>query len=142
MRSGQGKRKLSGKYMRTRKATGQKINSLKIVEKAFEKIEKEKKQNPIQVYIAAIENSAPREDTTRIRRGGVVTPISVDVSSLKRLDEAIKNIALAAFAESFKSRTRVEDALAKEIILAAGGDASSYAIKRKNEIERIARASR
>ncbi|MDO8625795.1 MAG: hypothetical protein Q7R47_06945, partial [Candidatus Diapherotrites archaeon] len=58
MRSGQGKRKMSGKYIRSRWATGKKINAMKIVEKAFEIIARETKQNPVQVLVTALENSA------------------------------------------------------------------------------------
>ncbi|HIH16015.1 MAG TPA: 30S ribosomal protein S7, partial [Candidatus Diapherotrites archaeon] len=121
MRSGQGKRKLSGKYIRGRGSCGKKIQALKIVEKAFAIAERETKQNPVQVLVQAIENSAPREDITRIKRGGISYTVAVDIAPMKRVDEALKNIALAAFAQSFNSKTSAEQALAKELILAAKG---------------------
>ncbi len=142
MRSGQGKRKLSGKFIRGRGSCGKKLEVVQIVERAFIIIEKQTKQNPIQVFVKAIENAAPREDITRIKRGGVAYTLAVDVSPLKRLDEAIKNIALGAFGGSFNKKTSAEVALAEEIIAAANNDAKSSAIKRKDEVERIARASR
>lgn len=142
MRSGQGKRKLSGKYIRSRWACGKKLNAMKIVEKAFDIIEKETKQNPIQVLIQAIENSAIREDTTRIKKGGVAYSVAVDVSPLRRVDEAIKNISLAGYASSYNSKTTASEGLAKEIILAAKEDNNSFSIKRRDELERIAIASR
>ena len=142
MRSGQGKRKLSGKFIRGRGSCGKKLEAVQIVEKAFAIIEKQTKQNPIQVFVKAVENAAPREDITRIKRGGVAYTIAVDVSPLKRLDEAIKNIALGAFGGSFNRKTSAEVALAEEIIAAANNDTKSSAIKRKDEVERIARASR
>ncbi|MCX8158587.1 MAG: 30S ribosomal protein S7 [Candidatus Diapherotrites archaeon] len=142
MRSGQGKKKLSGKFIRGKKACGQKLNAMKIVEKALDIVEQKTKQNPIQVLVKAIENSGPREDTTRIKRGGIIYTVSVDVSPMKRVDEALKNISLAAFASSFNNKKKVEEALANEIIDAAKGESSSYSIKRRDEIERIAKASR
>ncbi len=142
MRSGQGKRKLSGKYIRGRGGCGKKLQAMQIVERAFEKIEQETKQNPIQVLILAIENSAPREDTTRIKRGGITYTQAVDVSPLKRIDESLKNLALAAFASSFNSPKSAEECLAEELILASKGDGKSYSIKRMDEVERIAKASR
>jgi small subunit ribosomal protein S7 len=142
MRSGQGRRKLSGKYIRGRGSCGKKLQAMKIVENAFELIEKETKQNPIQLLVKAIENVSPREDITRIKRGGISYTISVDVAPLKRIDEALKNIALAAFQGSFKKKVSAEEALAKEIVLASKGDNASFAVKRKDEIERIAIASR
>jgi len=142
MRSGQGKRKLSGKFIRGRGSCGKKLEAMKIVEKSFEIIEKQTKQNPIQVLVKAIENSAPREDITRIKRGGVAYSLAVDVSPLKRLDEAVKNIALGGFGASFNKKVTAEQALADEIIAAANNDLKSSAVKRKDEVERIAKASR
>jgi len=142
MRSGQGKRKLSGKFIRGRGSCGKKLQTMEIVEKAFVVIERQTKQNPIQVFVKAIENSAPREDITRIKRGGVAYSLAVDLAPLKRLDESIKNIALAAFGNSFNKKVSAEQALADEIISAAANDAKSSAIKRKDEVERIAKASR
>jgi len=142
MRSGQGKRKLSGKFIRGRGSCGKKVESMAIVDKAFEIIEKQTKQNPIQVLVKAIENASPREDVTRIKKGGVAYSLAVDVSPMKRLDEAVKNIALGGFGISFNKKITAEQALADEIIAAANNDIKSSAIKRKDEVERIAKASR
>ena len=142
MRSGQGRRRLSGKYIRGRKSCGKKLQAMKIVEKAFEIIEKETKQNPIQILVRAIENSAPREDVTRFRKGGIAYTQAVDVAPLRRIDEALKNIAVATFSQSFNSKVSASEALAKELILAAKNDNQSFSIKRKNEVERIAASSR
>ncbi len=142
MRSGQGKRKMSGKYIRGRGSCGKKFQAMRIIEEAFEIIEAETKQNPVQVLVKAIENAAPREDTTRIKRGGVSYTQSVDVSPMRRVDDSLKNIALAAFAQSFNNRTSAESALAKEIILASNNDNASFSIKRRDEVERIAMSSR
>ena len=142
MRSGQGKRKLSGKFIRGRDGCGKKIQATQIVEGAFDIVFAQTNQNPIQMLIKAIENAGPREDTTRIKRGGVTYTVSVDVSPRKRVDEALKNIALAAFSASFNSRISAQDALAKEIILAAKEDNASFSIKRRDELERIAKSSR
>ncbi|MBU0635817.1 30S ribosomal protein S7 [Candidatus Micrarchaeota archaeon] len=142
MRAGQGKRKMSGKFIRGRHGTGRKIQAMQIVENAFERIEHETKQNPLQILIDAIEHATVREDTTRIKRGGVAYSVSVDVAPMKRVDEAIKNLALSGFAGSFKKKTPAHEALAREIILAAKGDNASFSIKRRDEVERIAMASR
>jgi len=142
MRSGQGKRKLSGKFIRGRGSCGKKLETMQIVERAFEIIEKQTKQNPIQVYVKALENAAPREDVTRVKKGGVAYTLAVDVSPLKRLDEAIKNLALGGFGSSFNKKVSAQEALAAEIIAAAANDIKSSAIKRKDEVERIAKASR
>lgn len=142
MRSGQGKRKMSGKFIRGRNSCGKKIQAMQIVEKAFEQIERETGQNPVQALISAIENAAVREDTTRIKKGGVAYTVAVDVAPMRRVDEALKNLALSGFAGSFNKKVRAHEALAKEISLAAKGDSNSVSIKRRDEVERIAVASR
>ncbi len=142
MRSGQGKRKLSGKYIRGRGSTGKKLQNIQTVEKAFEIIEKKTKKNPVQVYVDAIENAAPREDVTRAKRGGVAYSLAVDVSPIRRLDDSIKNIALASFGGSFNKKVSASEALAEEIIACAAGDMKSLAMKRREEVERVAKASR
>ena len=142
MRSGQGKRKLSGKYIRGRGSCGKKIQALHTVEKAFEIIERETKENPIQILVRAVENAAPCEDITRLKKGGISYTQAVDIAPLRRVDESLKNIAVAAFSQSFNSKTPAAQALAKEIMLAAKKDAASFSVKRRNEVERIAASSR
>lgn len=142
MRSGQGKKKLGGKIYRGRLNCGKKLMVLKAVDNAFDIINKKTGKNPVQILIDAIENSTPNEDTTRIRKRGVASAESVDVAPSKKLDEALKNIVLAVFANTFKTKTNFDVVLANEIMLAASKDQKSYAIKRKDEIERIAKSSR
>ncbi|PJA19229.1 MAG: 30S ribosomal protein S7, partial [Candidatus Diapherotrites archaeon CG_4_10_14_0_2_um_filter_31_5] len=142
MRSGQGKRKLSGKYIRGKRSCGKKLQAMRIVEDAFLIIENETKQNPLQVLVKAIQNSAPREDITRVKKGGIAYTLSVDVAPLKRIDESLKNIALAAFSSSFNKKVDAAQTLAKELILASKNDSNSFSVKRKDEVERIAVSSR
>ena len=137
MRSGQGKRKLSGKYVRGRGSCGKKLQAMRIVEEAFEIIEKETKENPIQILIRAIEFSGPREDITRLKRGGISYTQAVDVAPMRRIDEALKNIAVAAFTQCFNTKKDAAQALANEITLASKEDNASFSVKRRNEVERI-----
>ncbi|MDD3178441.1 MAG: 30S ribosomal protein S7 [Candidatus ainarchaeum sp.] len=142
MRSGQGKKKLSGKFLRGKFACGKKEKMIKAVDLAFDHINKVTKENPMQVFISAIENSAPREDIIRLQRGGITYNQAVDIAPIKRLDEALKNIALAPFKATYKTRKDMAISLAEELIAASKNDQKSYAVKRKDEIERIAQGSR
>jgi len=142
MRSGQGKRKLSGKYIRNRQGCGKKLQAMRTVEEAFEIVEAKTKQNPLQVLVKALENAAPREDTTKIKRGGIAYAVAVDVAPITRLDEALKNIALAGFVGSFNKKKTAGEALAEELILASQEDQKSLSVKRRDEVERIAKSSR
>jgi len=142
MRGGTGE-KVGGKLIRTHgKLQGKKTKVIKIVEEAFDIIHEKTKQNPIQYLIKAIENSAPREDVTRVEYGGVRYQVAVDVSPKRRVDMALKNVSLAAIISSFDKKATLAEALANEIILAATGDVNSYAIKKKDETERMARSAR
>jgi small subunit ribosomal protein S7 len=143
MRGGTGE-KTSGKVIRTNGSLqGKKSKALRIVEKAFAKIADKTKKNPIQVLIDAIQNAAPREDFTRVSFGGVSYQVAVDVSAQRRLDMALRNITLAAIMGSFDKKKTLSDALADEIELAAKNDvASSYAIKKRDETERMAKSAR
>ena len=105
MRSGQGKRKLSGKYIRGRGSCGKKIQAMRIVEDAFDMIHAQTNENPVQILVRAVENAAPREDVTRLKKGGVAYSQAVDVAPMKRIDESVKNLALAGFYGSFNTNT-------------------------------------
>lgn len=124
------------------KNKGKKMMSYSIVKMAFEIIAARTGQNPLQVLIRAIENSSPREETTRIMYGGIVYYVAVDVSPQRRVDLALRNLAIGAREVAFNNPTPIEEALAEEIIAAANGDQKSFAVRRKEEIERIALSSR
>ena len=121
---------------------GKKVKSLNIVKTALDIIFLETGKNPVELLVRAVENSSPNEDTTRIVYGGVVYHVSVDVSPLRRLDLALRFIAEGVRESTYSNPQMIEEALAKEIILASNNDMTSHAIKKKNEQERIAMSSR
>ncbi len=142
MRSGQGTKKVAGRYIRGRKNTGRKQNAMKVMRDALQIVEEKTKKNPIQVLVDAISNAGPREETTTIIYGGIRYHRAIDVSSQRRVDFALKYISLGAFATAFNSKTSIGECLANELIWAANSDTKSYAIQRKEETERIAHSSR
>lgn len=142
MRGGTGK-KVGGHVIRTEgRLQGKKLKVMHIVEDAFAIIERKSGKNPVQILVTALENSAPIEDTTRIRQGGTVSTVSVDMSASRRLDVALKNVALASIIGAFRKRKSISEALADELIMAANNDINSYAIKIKNDKDRMARSAR
>ena len=142
MRSGPGVRKLGGKAIRGAGACGKKHKTYNIVRRTLEIVEQRAKKNPIQVLVDAIQNSAPREETTRISYGGITYHLAVDSAPQRRLDVALKNLAAGAFAASFKSKKPIEECLAEELIMASNYDMKSFSIARKEETERIAQRAR
>ncbi|MDD5096857.1 MAG: 30S ribosomal protein S7, partial [Candidatus ainarchaeum sp.] len=143
MRGGTGE-KTSGKVIRTKgRLQGKKMQMINVVEEAFELIQKKANANPIQVLVKALENSAPREDVTRVSHGGVSYQIAVDVSATRRLDMALRNITLSALMRAFNKPTSLAESLADEIIYTANGDLqNSYSIKKRDELERMARSAK
>jgi small subunit ribosomal protein S7 len=121
---------------------GKKQKAMNIVKTAFIIIELKTNQNPVQQLVKAIENASPNEDTTRLSYGGVVYHQSVDISPVRRIDLALRFISEGVREAAFGSSRSVEEVLADEIIQAAAGDSNSHSVKKKNEQERVAMASR
>jgi len=134
--------RLINNLMRPGSSAGKKARAINVVRNAFEIIHLRTEENPVQVLVRAIENSAPCEDTTRIGYGGVVYHMSVDISPLRRVDVALRLLSEGARKASFGNPRPLEECLAEELILAASYDVKSYAVQKRNEMERIARSSR
>lgn len=134
--------RLANMLMRPGRNAGKKFLATNIVKRAFEIIELKTGQNPIQVLVWAIENASPREETTRVVYGGILYHVSVDVSPQRRVDLALRHICEGARSAAFNNPKPIEECLADEIIAAAYGEQSSYALRRKEEIERVALAAR
>ena len=128
--------------MRTEDYTGKKTKTYSVIMASFSIIESKTKKNPVQVFIEALENAAPREEVTRLKYGGVSVPKAVDVSSSRRLDVALRNICKGAVKATYKNSKSIEICLANELMLAAKGDMTSAAISKKDEVERIAGSAR
>jgi len=134
--------RLINKMMRKEQSTGQKQKAFNIVREAFDIIHNKTGKNPVQLLIKAIENAGPREEVVRLKYGGISVPKSVDTSTQRRIDQALMFIARGAQKAAFKSKRSIEDCLASEIIAASEYDVKSYAIGKKEEKERVAKAAR
>ncbi len=134
--------RLINNLMRPGKNAGKKAKTTNIVKQAFEIINLRTGKNPIEVMVKAVENASPCEDTTRISYGGVVYHLSVDVAPQRRIDLAIRHISEGARAASANTPRSIEECVADELTLAANKDIKSYAIAKRNEIERVAQSSR
>jgi|SRR3989344_9288038 len=121
---------------------GKKSLALRIVEQALTKAEQKLKQNPLAIVVKAVENSAPREEVIAIEYGGARYPKAVDISPQRRVDLALRNITQSAYLKSFNKKTKIEDALADELINAAQCSARSSAISKKRDLERQAASSK
>jgi len=123
-------------------STGKYSKNMRIVLNAFELIEKKTKENPVKVFVSAVENSAPRDEITVIEYGGARYPQAVDVSPLRRVNLALRHIIHGASDRAFNKKKNITQGLAEEIMLAAENNGESFAIRRKNEIEKQADSAR
>jgi small subunit ribosomal protein S7 len=122
--------------------TGKASNAYQIVEKTLRLIEQQTKENPIKIFVAALENASQREEIITIEYGGARYPKAVECSPQRRVDLALRNMTQGAFHKSFNSKKQIENCLAEEIIAAYNLNQASNAIAKKLEVERQADASR
>jgi small subunit ribosomal protein S7 len=101
--------------MRTERFTGKKTKSYKVVYDAFEIIERRTKENPIQIL--------------------------VDTGPSRRLDIALRNICTGSVRSSHKNKKTIAECLSGELIAASKGDIQSFAVSKRDEIERVAKSA-
>ncbi len=134
--------RLINNMMRTQDYTGKKMKSYKAVRNALDEIHERTEKNPVQVLVMAIENSAPREETTQITYGGISVPKAVDVAPCRRISLSLSKIAQGAVKASYKNNKDVSICLAEEIIKSSRADRDSFAVSKKEETERMAASAR
>ncbi|MEK6830416.1 MAG: 30S ribosomal protein S7 [Nanoarchaeota archaeon] len=122
--------------------SGKYSQNMKIVLECLKIIEKRTTQNPIQVLVTAIENAAPRDGITVIEYGGARYPQAVDLSPLRRLTMTLRVIVQGSYDKSFNKKTKIEQALADEIIKAYNRENDSHAMQKKKESEKQADSAR
>jgi small subunit ribosomal protein S7 len=122
--------------------TGKGHNAYDIIEKVLRLIESRTKENPIKVFVKALENSCQREEIITIEYGGARYPKAVECAPQRRIDIALRHMTQGAYHKSFNAKKPIEEFLAEEIINAYNLSQSSNAIAKKLEVERQADSSR
>ena len=89
-------------------------------------------------------NSAIREDSCRIGKGGQIRRQSVDVAPLRRVNQVLFLLGYGARKSAMRKTKTFTECLADELIAAGVGQGNekSYAIQKKNEVERVAASNR
>jgi small subunit ribosomal protein S7 len=134
--------RLINRLMQTEENTGKKQQSTRIVREAFDSIHERTGENPVQILVHAVENAGPREETVRLKYGGISVPKAVDVAPQRRVDQALKFLAEGVHGSSFKTTTSASEALADQLLGSANYDVQTYAVNQKEEKERVAAAAR
>ena len=134
--------RFTNKLMRTGKYTGKKMGALKAFENALDSMAAKSGENPLQAFVDAICHAAPMEEITRIKFGAVSQPKAVDSSPSRRLDVALGNLAKGAQQGTSKSKRTLTQCIINELTKASVGDVTSFAVAKKEEVQRIAASAR
>ena len=116
---------------------GKKQKSEKILYSAFEIIEKETGENPMDVFARAMDNIMPSLEVKGQRIGGTNYQIPMEVSATRK--ETLGLRWLVNYSRLRNEKT-MELRLAKEIIDAANGHGAS--VKKKDDTHRMAEANK
>jgi small subunit ribosomal protein S7 len=126
----------------SRQCTGKALTVYKLVDTAFSIVEDKLKKNPIEVFVKAVENAAPREEVIAIEYGGARYPKALECAPQRRVDLALRQMVQGVYGKTFNSKKGAAQALADEIISAFLLQATSAAVSKKQELERQADAAR
>jgi small subunit ribosomal protein S7 len=126
----------------SRQSTGKAATTYKLVQDAFTIIEQRLKKNPVEVFVKALENAAPREEVIAIEYGGARYPKALECAPQRRVDLALRQMTQGAYQKTFNAKKGASEALAAEIINAYQLSAQSAAISKKLELERQSDAAR
>lgn len=129
-------------YITSGQNTGSSSKLWSTIEIAFEIIEEETGENPIQVLVDAIENSSPTEEVVTYQRGGARARKAVLVAPQRRVDLALRIIAQGAYEKRLANGDKADEVLANELILAADGNDDARSVREKQRREREAEGAR
>lgn len=121
---------------------GKSEKNWRIIEDAFEHIEEETGENPVQVLVTAIENSAPVEEVVSYQRGGVMARKATIVSPVRRIDLALRMLAQGSYSKRLGNTDDAAEILAEEIIGAYENDSDIRAIRERQRRETEAEGAR
>ncbi len=122
--------------------TGNKDKLWKIIEETFDEIEEETGENPIQVLVDAIENSAPVEEVVTYQRGGARARKAVIVSPQRRVDLALRLLVQGAYENRLADSKNAVQSLKEELVGAHNNDTNVRAVMTKQRKEKEAEGAR
>ena len=125
------------KFMNNLMKDGKKSVAEKIVYGAFDQINKNSKEDPLGIFMKALEEVSPVVEVKSRRVGGANYQVPVEIRPSRRQALAMRWIVEAARKRSEKS---MDHRLAGELADAAEGKGS--AVKKKEDVHRMAEANK
>lgn len=116
---------------------GKKSTATRAVYGAFELIEKQRKQQPLEVFSAALKNVGPQMEVRPRRVGGATYQVPMEVGPQRQFALASRWLIASARARGGKS---FAEKLAGELAEAANGQGAS--VRKKEETHKMAEANR
>jgi small subunit ribosomal protein S7 len=117
--------------------SGKKSTAARAVYGAFDLIETQKKQKPVEVFAAALKNVGPQMEVRPRRVGGATYQIPMEVDNKRQFALASRWIIAAARSRGGNS---FAEKLAAELSEAAAGQGAS--VRKKEETHKMAEANR
>ena len=125
------------KFIRRMMIDGKKSISTKIIYDALKTIESKSDENPLEVFLKALENVKPVVEVKSRRVGGATYQVPVEIKESRREALAMRWLINAARSRNGKS---MSEKLAAEITDAVAGTGSAY--KKKEDTHRMAEANK
>jgi small subunit ribosomal protein S7 len=129
-------------YITSGKNTGKSEKLWNIIEEVFDNIYEQTDENPIQVLVDAIENSAPVEEVVTYQRGGARARKAVIMSPQRRVDVALRLLVQGAYEKRLAESEDAVETLTNELIGASDGNNEIRAVQTKERKEREAEGAR
>jgi len=129
-------------YITSGQNTGKSEKLWNIIEEVFDNIYEQTDENPIQVLVDAIENSAPVEEVVTYQRGGARARKAVIMSPQRRVDVALRLLVQGAYEKRLASSEDAVETVTNELIGAADGNNQIRAVQTKERKEREAEGAR
>jgi small subunit ribosomal protein S5e len=134
--------RLTNCLMRHGRNTGKKNLAINIIKQTLDIIALVTQKNPLDAILKAVANGGPREASARTGSGGTAKKSSVDVSPMRRINLSLYYMVTGARKASFRNIRTIAECLADEIIACSQASPTSFAIRKKEETERTAKADR
>jgi small subunit ribosomal protein S7 len=125
------------KFINYTMQAGKKVTARKVVYGAFDKIKAETKQEPLEVFEAALKNTGPMMEVRSRRVGGANYQVPREVRPERRQFLSMMWIIDAARNKKGKP---MHEKLAEELLLAAKGEGE--AIKKRETMHKMAEANK
>ena len=116
---------------------GKKSTATSLIYRSFDLVEQRSGKSPLEVFEEALKNVGPQVEVKPRRVGGSTYQVPIPVDSRRQVTLAMRWILAAARSRGGRSMV---DKLAAEFMDAANGQGA--AVKKKDELERVAKSNR